>query len=564
MARMSNARLLGVWLPSTLALVGGCYRGAGARVEDAAETGDTTGAAESGGVDDGDPLACATPQPGRSPLRRLSAFEYDNTIADLLGDDSRPAQALPAEGAGGFDNNADAASAGRLVVEGYMAAAEAVAARAVERLDELLQCPTDTPDAACVGAWIDAFVPRAWRRPLTPDERADLSSFFDDANAQWGLEAGVALLLQRVLQSPHFLYRVEFGVDDPTTSLRQLTDHEMASRLSYLFWGSMPDEHARELADAASLHTDAQIEAEAQRMLADARSRRTVLHFHAQWLGYARLEDLDKDPATFPDYTPAIATAQRAEIDAFIGSVVFEGDATLRSLLTAPYTMIDEPLAGYYGLELSPGAGVRQASGTDREVSGLMTQGAILAVAAKPTETHPIARGLFVREQLLCQIPPPPPPGVALEPPPADPEASTRERYERHRSDPACEGCHQLIDPIGFGFENFDATGRWRTSDNGIAIDASGALHDTDVDGPFTGPSELGAKLADSDQVLACMATQWFRYGYGRTETPDQDGCSLSVLEDSLVTSGGDVRELLLALTRTDAFRYRPVDEGGQ
>jgi hypothetical protein len=287
-----------------------------------------------------------------------------------------------------------------------------------------------------------------------------------------------------------------------------------------------------------------------------------VLHFHEQWLDYREIESIAKDPEVFPDYDIDIAAAQRAEIEAFVDHVVFEGEGTLHALLAAPYTFVDDALAGYYGLPLPGGTGMQQVTPDDREVAGVVTQGAILAVHANPHETHPIQRGLFVREQLLCTIPPPPPDDVDITPPPVDPNATTRERYEQHRSDPACSGCHNLMDPLGFGLENFDATGRWRTQENGIDIDASGQIVGTDVDGTFVGAKELAERLASSTVAADCVATQWFRFAYGRTETPDADACTIEDLQTRFADADHSIQELLVALTQTDAFLYRPVAEG--
>lgn len=558
----SHARVGGVALAMSLAV--GCYAGLDERGDDAAgsEAGTAAASGPDGGesTDTGAPAdACATPQPGTSPIRRLSAFEYDNTIEDLLGDDSHPAASFPDEGASGFDNNADVASVSRLQAEKYMRAAEDISARATADLPALLGCDPVADETGCVHGWLASFAARAWRRPLAADELAALVAFFADARDGLPLGESVALVLQALLQSPHFLYRVEFGAGTPTGEVIALGDHELASRLSYFLWASMPDDALFAAAAAGELHTPEQVEAQARRMLDHPRARAMVLHFHAQWLDYGDIDGLTKDTAVFPDYTPALAMAQRAEIDAFIDHVIFQGDGTLGALLGAPYTFVDDALAEYYGLPAPGGTGPQQVTPDDRDVAGVLTQGAILAVHAKPHETHPILRGLFVREQLLCTIPPPPPDDVDLTPPPVDPNATTRERYEQHRSDPACSGCHELMDPLGFGLEGFDATGRWRTSENGLAIDASGDLVGTDVDGAFVGAKQLSERLAGSAMVRDCVATQWFRYGYGRTESPELDACTLDDLKLRFAESDADIGELLVALTQTDAFLFRPV-----
>lgn len=550
----------------------GCYSGvsspSGADGADASSADDDDGVDDGASEDGGEPSGpCGTAVPGPAPIRRLSSFEYDNTIADLLGDTSHPAEDFPAEGASGFDNNADVASVSRLLAEKYMRAAEDIAARATTDLPGLLGCDPATDEAACVATWVESFGARAWRRPLSPDEVAEMTALFADARAGFDgqpandVRESIALVLQAFLQSPHFLYRVEFGVPGEGTVV-ELGDHEMASRLSYFLWATMPDEELFAVASAGELHTRAQVEAQARRMLDHPRAREMVLHFHEQWLDYADIDSLAKDVEVFPDYTVDIAAAQRAEVDAFVDHVVWEGEGTLQELLAAPYTFVDDALAGYYGITPPGGTGLQQVVPDDRDVAGVLTQGAILAVHAKPHETNPIQRGLYVREQLLCTIPPPPPDDVDINPPPVDPEATTRERYEQHRVDPACSGCHDLMDPLGFGLENFDGTGRWRTQENELDIDASGNVVGTDVDGPFVGAKELATKLAASEVVADCVSTQWFRYAYGRTENPDVDSCTLDDLQTRFAESDHEIVELLVALTQTDAFMFRPAAEG--
>ena len=555
-----------------LLLAVGCYSGvsstSGNDGADAGSADDDAGDADGGSSEGGEPSGpCGTAVPGPAPIRRLSAFEYDNTIEDLLGDTSKPAQDFPEEGASGFDNNADVASVSRLHAEKYMRAAEDVAARATEDLDGLLGCDIASDEAGCVQSWITSFGARAWRRPLTADEVTAMVELFVAARAGFDgqpandARTSVELVLAAFLQSPHFLYRVEFGVPG-AGDVVALGDHEMAARLSYFLWGSMPDEELFIVAGQGELHTRAQVESQARRMLDHPRARAMVLHFHEQWLDYGEIDSLAKDTTAFPDYTADVAAAQRMEVDAFIDHVVWDGEGTLQALLAAPYTFVDDALADYYGLPAPGGTGPQQVSPQDRDVAGVLTQGAILAVHAKPQETHPILRGLFVREQLLCTIPPPPPDDVDITPPPVDPNTTTRERYEQHRVDPACSGCHELMDPIGFGLENFDGTGRWRTLENGLEIDVSGHLVGTDVDGTFIGAKELAERLATSQVVSDCMTTQWFRYAYGRTENPDVDACTIDDLRARFGEADQEITELLVALTQTDAFMFRPAAEG--
>jgi hypothetical protein len=554
---------------STLLLVttAGCYGGLSMDLSE--DTGSDTepGAAETAGTgdtgdtgDDGPAEGlCGDPQPGASPIRRLSAFEYDNTIEDLLGDTSRPGENFAEEGGSGFDNNADVSTVSRLVAQKYMEAAETIAANAVSDLPGLLGCDPTSDESACVRSWIESFGAQAWRRPLTDDEIDGMLALHDQVRAELDTTDGVEAVLQAFLQSPFFLYRVELGTEAAGPDAVRLDDWEMASRLSYLLWGSMPDAALFEAAQAGELRSKAQIEQQARRMLDDPRARRMVLHFHQQWLDYGGLEIAAKDPEVFPEYGPEIAALQRQELDAFIDHVLWESQGTIEELLTAPYGFANAELAAFYGVEGVTGTDFVPLQDDSMARSGVLTLGGILSVQAKTNQTSPVARGLFVREQLLCQIPPPPPDDVDLTPPAPDPNATTRERYDQHRSDPACSTCHEMMDPIGFGLENYDGVGRWRADENGLPIDASGVVSAvSDIDDPaFDGPVELGAKLAASGQVRACVATQWFRYAYGRTESQQLDECTLEELQQRLDASGGSITELLVTLTQTDAFLFR-------
>lgn len=556
-----------------LALGAGCYGGVTSFEGAGAEAGDDVAddAADAGdaGDDEGEPQSqCGgDAAPGASPIRRLTAWEYDNTILDLLGDDTHPAAAFPQEGGSGFDNNADVSGVTRLQAQKYLDASEAISARAVADLGTLLPCdPAAGDEHPCIEQWVDGFGLRAWRRPLTADERTGMLALYDEARQSEDLPTAVGLVLQAFLQSPHFLYRVELGIPgEQGTAAIRLGDYEMASRLSYLLWGSMPDQALLDAAAAGGLATPEDVEAHARRMLDDPKARRMVEHFHEQWLGTIRLATLEKDTTVFPAWSPELSAKQVQEALAFVDHVFFTGEGTLDELLTAPYTFVDAELAEFYGLPVPAGAGLQRTEAAGGvELSGILTLGGVLSAYALADTTDPIKRGLFVREHLLCQIPPPPP-DVIPELPPVDPDATTRERFEQHRADPVCAACHAMFDPIGFGFEHYDAVGRWRTTENGLPIDASGELAGADVAGEFVGVRELGTKLAASEDVAACMTRQWFRFAYGRLESQDLDACNMDTLAATFSESGHDLRELLVALTQTDAFLFRTAyaDEGG-
>jgi hypothetical protein len=516
-----------------------------------------------------DAPSCPAPDPGPAPIRRLTRVEYNNTIYQLLGDTSRIADRFPPdEEAGGFDNQAAVLVVSPLLAEHYLSAAEELAAaHAPALMQRLARCQGPASAAACeadADAFIRDFGRHAYRRPLTDDEAlAHLGVFRDGAalgDTPDSPVTGVEVVVQAMLQSPHFLYRVEFGAETPEHGdVVALTSYEIASRLSYLLWNTMPDAALFEAADADQLRTTAQIEAQARRMLATPRAREAVKNFHRQWL---HLDDIQpqisangKSATIYPDYYGGLPMLWQQETEAFIDYAVFEQDANVDALLTAPYTMMNAELAEFYGVSGPTGLEFVRVERDPARYAGFLTHAGLLALLAKPDRSSPIHRGKFVREFLLCQVPPPPP-DVVPEAPTVDESKTTREQFSQHSTDPLCQGCHQMMDPIGFGFEHFDGLGRYREQEWGLELDARGALLATDVDGPYDGVAELAALLATSEQVKTCVATQWFRFGYGRTETK-ADACSMTDIQTAFAASDYDIKELIVALTLTDAFRLR-------
>jgi hypothetical protein len=518
---------------------------------------------------------CVTRDPGPSPLRRLTRVEYGRTLRDLIGPGLVDTRSLPPdERVLGFDNNAEVLGTSDLLIEQYQSLAEQAAAAVIADLGRFLPCAATAPDDACARSFVTDFGRRAWRRRLDGAEGDALMAIFTGGQTDGGFNEGITRVIAVLLQSPQFLYRVEY--DAPTLAAAapeavldlpgaiRLTSHETAARLSYLIWGSMPDEALAAAADADRLSTPADLEREAIRLLADPRAHEVVASFHAAWLGLDRLDDLDKDPVVYPMFTPALRASFRAETTRFVEEVIWNREGTLGALLGARYTFADAGLASFYGLPGSSPISTTASDVSDLQYvaldpsrrAGLLTQPSLLAVHAKANQTSPVHRGRFVREQFFCTTPPPPPSNVQIRPPKLDPRMTTRQRFAQHTADAFCAGCHVLLDPIGFGFEHYDGIGRWRDTESGLAVDASGNLTSTDVDGPFNGAVELADRLAGSAQVSSCYATQWFRFGYGRGETT-ADACALVQLGDSLKATGGNVRELLVALTQTDTFRYR-------
>ncbi|AUX41942.1 hypothetical protein SOCE26_033670 [Sorangium cellulosum] len=516
---------------------------------------------------------CVEILPGASPLRRMTRFEYNNTIRDLLGDDSAPADAFVIEEeALGFNNQAAALGVTQLLAEQLMKASEGIAERAVRDLERLFEgCEPAVQGAdVCAAELIERLGKRAFRRPLTPAEVERFARLFAWGNDEHDLSTGVSVVIQAMLQSPHFLYRVEHGMPDPDArGVAPLSDHEIASRLSYLLWSSMPDDALFAAADAGELHTAEQIAAQARRLLEDPRARAAVANFHAQWLGLSHIDALNKDPAVYPRFREGLGSLLRAETEAFLDHVVFEDDAgDVATLLSAPYSLMNAELRAFYGLEAAGGTGAAGAFEVvpldPSQRAGVLTHASLLSVHAKPDQSSPIHRGKFVRERLLCQTLPPPPADVDIQPPEVRPGVPTRRQFEQHAADPNCAGCHRLMDPIGFGFEHYDGIGLYREVDQGVPVDASGEIRGSrETDGHFDGAVELAHKLAQSDEVRSCVATQWFRFGYGRAEQAE-DECSMAQIQEAFAESGYNIKELLVALTQTDAFRYRRAATEGR
>jgi hypothetical protein len=297
-------------------------------------------------------------------------------------------------------------------------------------------------------------------------------------------------------------------------------------------------------------------------MLQDDRVRTVLADFNRQWLELDKIDTVEKNAMAVPGFTDDLKGLLRTEVETFVDAVLASDKPTLGSLLRSPFSFMNAKLAGFYGVAAPAATGFARVELDPNQRAGILTQGGLLAVHAHPDQTSPVHRGLFVRRQLLCTPPPPPPANVVIEIPKVDPSSTTRERFSQHSTDAFCKACHQLMDPIGLGFEAYDPVGRFRATENGKTVDASGEIVESDIDGKFVGAVELAARLAGSQQASNCMVTEWFRYAYGRDESVDQDGCNTTFLRDAFTRSGQNVRELLFALTQTDGFLYRTMAEG--
>jgi hypothetical protein len=504
--------------------------------------------------------ACKQWSAGPSPMRRLTRWEYDNTVHDLLGDTTRPgSKFVPEAEQFGFDNNAAGATLNQLVVQQYEEAARTLVENAMTDPTALLGCdPAAQGEDTCAHAFIRSFGRRAFRRPLGSEEIARFESFYAANKAAHGFTDAVGMVARAMLQSPSFLYRLEIGTAEPTSNgALPLTPFETASRLSYLLWGSMPDEELLLAAESGQLSTPEQVGEQARRMLNAEHGARALKNFYVQWLGIEEIEQLDRAGT---DLDVNVAKLLRQETETFVDEVVRKGDGKLSTLLTSPVSYRNGALASYYG-EPGPTTDTFQQVALDpSRHSGLLTHGSLMATLAHPGLPSAVLRGQFVLDKLLCSPVPPPPDDVDTTPPTTDATGTAREKLEAKTANEPCNNCHSKLNPPGFAFEHFDETGRWRDLDHGLPIDASGTLIDTDVDGAFADHVELAKKLQSSAEVRSCVVLGWFRYAYGLTQ---DDACSEAQLETVFEKSDGNVRELLIALTQTPAFLYRSAHEGG-
>jgi hypothetical protein len=495
-----------------------------------------------------------------APLRRLSRVQYNNTVHDLLGDTSQPADMFQAEEVlGTYAGAAALARVSPIAADQYRTAAENLAATAVKNLPTLVSCtPTDTAsEDACAQKFITDFGLRAYRRPLTADEVTGKLDVFHKVRAAGDFSFGIQAVVAALLQSPHFLYRAELTPPGSTVgSVVALGPYQIASRLSYFLLNTMPDQELFTAAQENRLTTPADVETQARRLLKDPRARDSVTQFFSEWLIVDALDDLSKDATLFPDFNDTLKAAMKEETLRFTTATVMDGDGLFNTLLTSSQSFANAPLGKLYGVAAGANFGPVTLDPTQR--SGLLTQASLLARTAHDDSNSPTRRGKFVRDSFMCQSPPPPPPGI-----PPLPTLKTgqtaRERYQMHVANATCAACHTLMDPVGFGFENYDPIGKFRTMDGGKPVDASGEIMQSeDLDGKFTGVIDLSKRLVGSNNVRTCVAKQWFRYALGRTEDTG-DAASIKTAVDAFAPAG-DLRELIIATTKTDSFRSRVVE----
>jgi hypothetical protein len=503
-----------------------------------ASGGGTGGGATDGGVVD--PCLGTDIETGPSTMQLLTREQFLNSVRDLLGADIEVAAVLP-DGPDPTVFGLVQGNVAQVDLENYSKAAEAAAAAAIAttpKLDALAPCAATTADKrACARTFVSTFGARAYRAPLTDAADIDRHLVIYDLGASTSYAHGIEMILRAMLQAPRFLYRAEPGTTERVGPRAvKLSGYEVATRLSYALWNTMPDAKLTAAAASGALATRDGVAGELAWMLRDPRGIKAVRRFLEGWVHLSSVETVVKDKQLFPDWAnAAVRTSLKTQAQTFFDEVLAPAQGKLSSLFT---------------LQRSDGSG-----------QGVLTLPALLGTLASATESSPIYRGKFVREQLLCQELPAPPPNIP-KPPDVPAGVSTREKFKQHEADPACSGCHRLMDPIGFGFENYDAIGRYRTIDNGAPVDASGEILLTrEIDGKFVGIGELSQRLATSAEVQECATRQWFRFFLSRFEQ-ETDKCSVFRIVSQFRAAGSDLNALPLSVIGTDAFLYRrPVDE---
>lgn len=509
-------------------------------------------------------------QPARSPrVVRLTHAQYANTLRALTGLELVSAMDMPADpNEAGFDRGSSL-RVGDVLGRSYQEAAERVAAAVVaspSAFQKVVGCAPSGGEA-CAREYLTRFGRRLFRRPLTAAEHTRYQALFQGSRDLYAdgdaFQRGVRATLEALLQSPVFLYRTELGTSAPSAGFVPLDDFEVASRLSFTLLDTTPDDTLLQAAEERRLHTPEQVAEQAKRLLALPEARQVVRAFHRQWLDLNAYENrLAKDSTLYPGVTPDLAPVLREETERFVEAVTFDAQRGLGSLYTAPFTFVNQRTAPLYGLTGRYGDALTRVELDPSRRAGLLTQVGFLASHATFAQSSPILRGAFIQRRLLCNPLPDPPPNVPAAPPLDGTQVrTTREQVAHHTAAPACAGCHHnLINPVGYGLEHYDAVGRYRTHENGHPVDASGMLVGTQAQAPFNDATGLSRAMAASPEARQCYARQWLRFSVGRMDQ-EQDACALEALAERLEDDRYTAVSLLVDLVQSRGFLSRGAED---
>lgn len=500
--------------------------------------------------------------PSDTAMQRLTAVEYENTLRDLFPGADVPLPTLPPDHVrGSFDTTALYQGVGDDLASRYVQSAETVGEWAADNLSLWLDCDVELEGRSCAERWLSDFGSRVHRRPLTEAQRAAYLRVYDAAALDVdGPLGGMQWMITALIQSPHFLYRGEeselLDGEEEEGGLRQIDGYARASRLSYFLWSSMPDAELLEAAATGVLDSAEGVEQHARRLLESERARPVVQRMFSQWLELDELSSLAKDDEAFPAYVDEVREDWKTETEMLVEHVVFDEGGSLAELFTTNTTFLNRRLGAVYGEDIESEEFVQVELDPDRR-AGILTHGSFLALHAFSDHTSPIHRGAFVRQVIMCHELPPPPGSISAAAPEPDPTASTREKLDELTGGPGCFGCHELINPLGYAFERYDAVGRYREQDQyGHAIDDSGLLTgfaDDSLAGVFNGPAELAHRFAESRQLHECFVDHLFRFGLGRSPEGEDHNTIIQIAETSM---DGSIREALVAMTQSEEFLF--------
>jgi hypothetical protein len=539
---------------------GGTPTGAGAATG-AGATGGTgaAGAGATGAV--GGESACVPGVPGTSQLPRLTRVQFDNTIVDLVGLNDNPSAALAPDSTGSVDQRA---------WDGYRTAAEALAAQIMANpaaKAKAIPCTPAGDGAACAAQFIDHFGKRAFRRPLTPEETTRFNAIYADrANitATGTFDEAAQVLLHAFLLSPSFLTRAEI-TEKPEGQTFVLSGYEVASRLSYMLWGSMPDDALFVAAENGVLNGSAGILAEAQRMLDDPKARSMVAAFHEKYAHMGagtRWADISRDPQIYPGFDAALVPALSEETARLFDHVTFELKGTFQDLLLTPVAFVNQGLATIYGLPGTFGSTLTEVALDPALRPGIFTRAGFLTAYSLYNRPSAILRGAFIQKELLCTEMGAPPPGAEGTPQPTEGLQTNRERTDAQTAGADCAGCHHgIINPTGYAMEAFDAIGAYQTreKDTMATIDTAATVPVGTMDVDVLGPSDLMKAIAASPAAQRCYAQRWVEHAFERTINAN-DACTVEMMASKLTAGGYTIKALIADLTQSQTFRLRAVE----
>ncbi|WP_090490095.1 DUF1588 domain-containing protein [Myxococcus virescens] len=493
-------------------------------------------------------------------VRRMTRAEYDNSVNAIFPTTVPLVMTYafaPEDTILGFSTH-DRLQVTSLLADQIDVAANNLAEYGKVQLRADWTCAAGVPELECAEKFIRGIASHAYRRPVTDDEVADLLALWQESSRGTDPGTGARMVLQGIFSSASFLYRTELGAEGAGANrVVRMTPHEVATALAFAITAGPADAELLAAAEAGQLDSPDEREKHARRLLATPAAQRHLYRFVEEWIGITGQANLTKNNQVFPVFSALFKISSQAETKAFINHILKERNGSVRELLNADYTYADARMAYFYGKEPSMPDGTLGRLSLPPERAGILTHASVLATYALFDSSSPIRRGKFIMHRLLCREVPPPPATISIIPPEPVLDRTTRERFAAHTNNPTCAGCHRTLDPIGFGFEDFDGLGKHRTVENGLAVDASGAVELSTGTVPFTGAAALARVLATSDDVGDCVPLQLFRFAMGRDETPVDEHMLADMRSMFRANPEWRMGDALVGLVRSPYFVHR-------